>query len=83
MSLEPDWVMEKLLNSRILWSQYSQRMAEVMLKLKRLEEQRRNLIYHDKVLELTSSPRCNTLRQSSGWRVTEVFLGVGLVRRHQ
>ena len=30
-------------NSRILCSQYSQRMAEVMLEFRRLEERRRNL----------------------------------------
>ena len=34
-------LMEELLNSRVLWSQYSQRMAEVMLELRRLEQRRR------------------------------------------
>ena len=42
-SLGPNRLMEELLNRRILWSQYSQRMAEVLIVLRRLEEQRRNL----------------------------------------
>ena len=29
--------MEKLLNNKFLWSQYSQRMAKVMIELRRLE----------------------------------------------
>ena len=42
-SLGPNRLMEELLNCKILWSQCSQRMAEVMLELRRLEERRRNL----------------------------------------
>ena len=42
MNLGPNGLMEELLNSRVLWSQYSQRMAEVMLELRRLEERKRN-----------------------------------------
>ena len=43
-SFEPNRLPENVLNSRILWGQYRQRMAEVMLELQRLEERRRNLI---------------------------------------
>ena len=41
-NLGPNGLMKELLNSRVLWSQYCQRMAEVMLELRRLEERRRN-----------------------------------------
>ena len=40
--LGPNRLMEELLNNRVLWSQYSQRMAEVMIELRKLEERRRN-----------------------------------------
>ena len=42
--------MEELLNFKVLWGQYSQRMAEVMLEQRRLEERRQNLNYYDKAL---------------------------------
>ena len=43
-SLVPNRVMEKVLNSRILWRQYSKKMAEIMIELRRFDERRRNLI---------------------------------------
>ena len=41
-NIGPNRLMGELLNSKVLWSQYSQRMAEVMLELRRLEERRQN-----------------------------------------
>ena len=38
-SLGPNRFMEEVLNSRILWNPYSQNMAEVMLELRRLENE--------------------------------------------
>ena len=38
----PNGLMEELLNKRVLWSQCSQTMAEVMIELRRVEERRRN-----------------------------------------
>ena len=42
-SLRPNRLMKELLNCRVLWSEYSQRMAEVMIELRGLEERKRNL----------------------------------------
>ena len=73
--LGPSRLMKELLNFRVIWSQYSQRMSEVKLELRRLEERRRNMNNHHKAFKLTSPPRCNNLRQSRGERVVEVCRG--------
>ena len=58
--------MEELLNCRVLWGQYSQRMAEVMLELRRLQEWKRNLNERVQAYKLTRPLRNNILRQSRG-----------------
>ena len=50
MSLEPNRLMEELLNCRVLWSQYSQRMAGAL----KTAERRRNLTKCSYVIKFSS-----------------------------